>query len=303
MTSDRATRFGKLRSSRALAALALVMMSLFTSLVVAEVSSGGNCRLIFVGSWADPDPIPRLVWEVDREDPSVQPLNPLGEQNGDGPPEFAIRPADGQLVFVWSAVLGGSQGVAFAEWTDQHWSAPVTLSNGPEDLDPRVFIDPTGAVSVVWWSATSPSQAWLISRPSGSVLWSPPIAVTAPGESARRPSVVSFDGSVYIAYERPSQQSGTFAEVVVARSSGGGPFVVDSVFPTVQNVAARVEPILHVAQGRLWVDWKHAAGQMAFSLRENPAGWTSVSTRPWTDPSWIGAELTRQLIRWTVLVN
>ena len=127
------------------------------------------------------------------------------------------------------------------------------------------------------------------------------MAVSAIGEGARRPSVAAFNGALYLAYERPSQMPGVYSEVVVVRRDGNGALSVEAIFPTAQTDAeTRLDPILHAAAGRLWVDWKNAAGQMNYAHWQ-PGGWTSPVTRACPDGSWIGAEMVRQLIRWSVL--
>lgn len=312
--------------------IGLSISGIFPNVSIAEVSSGGSQTVLITAGWgdpdpipelsfdveredgealpyghrgiADPDPIPRLAWRVNRQDVGVCPLNPEGDQNGDGPPDLMISALNGSPVLVWSALVGGAHRIAVAEWAGQSWSTINHLTNGPNDIDPRVFVTATGDTFVTWWTAESSSQVWVTSRQASTMSWSAPIAVSAAGEGGRRPSVVFANDSIYIAYERPSQQPGVSVEVVVARSRYGHPFVPETVFATSQVLpSARVEPQLHSGSDRLWIDWVQAPEYLGYSLLQDSTAWTSTSTQDVGDSTWIGVEMARQRVRWMILAN
>ena len=103
--------------------------------------------------------------------------------------------------------------------------------------------------------------------------------------SGRRPSIVVWGDSVVVAYERdcPIGQ-----EIVVARRDGDGPFVSQVVAVTTRT--ARLDPIVHLRKGTMWIDWKESDNLIAFS-RYGHGRWKNPRRMVWDDPSWLG-ELT-----------
>lgn len=302
------TRVPASRSARsclrfALLVPGLLMCVLHRAPMRAEVSAGisasGTLRYVVTSRIVDPDPVLRRSWQVLRLDPVVEPLNPEGDLRGDGPPDLALHPGNGWPAFVWSGTDGTSHGIAFSEWAGSTWAPVEQLTSGPQDLDPRVFIEVDQTIHVTWWSEGPAARVWMISRPAGSSEWSLPVAVSSEGEAGRRPSVAVSGGSLYVAYERPSQQPGVSQEVVVSRRNPDGSFTAEVVAETQQTEG--LDAVLHVGAGRFWVDWKQAAGEMAYAKWEPSGVWALPGTKPWSDESWIGAELVRQLIRWAVL--
>jgi hypothetical protein len=94
-----------------------------------------------------------------------------------------------------------------------------------------------------------------------------------------------WHGSVVVAYERDGQFG---QEIVVARSDGEGPFVSEVIAVTART--ARLDPIVHLRDGKMWIDWKESDNLIAF-VRYNRGKWKRPRIWVWDDPSWLG-ELT-----------
>ena len=266
----------------------------------AEVSrsSDSSSSILFGGS-DGADPIDPLGWYPYRSGQTVMILNSDGVAREDGRPDIAWH-ADGAPVVVWAWNLGTDHDVALAEWDGDDWAAPAFLtSSTSDDLDPRVFLEPDGTVRVAWWTDGTPSAVFVMTRPAGGG-WSAPVQVAGPDESGRRPSVAFFDGALRVAYERASDVPGMAQEIVVATEQPGGTFSYEVVAATAR--ADRLDAVLHAERGKLWVDWKQDEALIGYAECEAGA-WTAASPIAWTDPSWIGVEMTRRVVRFTVLVN
>jgi len=149
----------------------------------------------------------------------------------------------------------------------------VFLTSGTVDeRDPRIHVDATGDVYVVWWEDAEPRSVLMIRRPAGSEWWERPLLVT---QSGRRPSVATWDGTVHVAFERDASAGGQ--ELVVATGGPSG-FSFEVVVWT-----ARTEPFdarLHAAGDRVWVEWDGPDGdRLASELRRG--AWTSPRPRNW----------------------
>ena len=162
-----------------------------------------------------------------------------------------------------------------------------------------MFVELDGTVHLTWWTDGTPSAVYVMSRPAGSG-WLAPVLVTGPEESGRRPSVAVFDGALLVAYERASDAPGMIQEIVVATEQPGGDFAYEVVAATAR--ADRLDAVLHAERGKLWVDWKQDEALIGYAEREDGA-WAVASPLAWTDPSWIGVEMTRRVVRFTVLGN
>jgi hypothetical protein len=247
----------------------------------------------------DPDPFPPLRWKEFRLLPPTLVLNSAGEARGDGGPDLAWD-SDGRPLAVWAWNVGGDHDVAFAEWDGTAWTSPTFLTAGlSDDLDPRVFVESDGTVHVAWWTAGTPSAVFVATRPAGGA-WQAPIQVTGPAESGRRPSVAVLEDALLVAYERDAASPGTSQEVVVARRQPDGTFAVEYLVSTPRP--DRLDVVLHSEAGRFWADWKEDGGRMGFAS-VGGGGWGVRSSRPWTNPSWIGVEDVRRSIRRELLTH
>jgi hypothetical protein len=108
--------------------------------------------------------------------------------------------------------------------------------------------------------------------------------------AGRRPSVAVWQDDLVIAYER---DRGIVREIVFARSQMGGPFVASVV--AVTSRTGRLDPIVHVRDGVMWIDWKHTDTALAYSNYQG-VGWKAPQNVAWTDPSWLGELVVRHAI-------
>jgi hypothetical protein len=110
--------------------------------------------------------------------------------------------------------------------------------------------------------------------------------------AGRRPSVAVVGGEFVVAYERNSATPGLAQDVVVARREGAGAWIAAPVASTARTERLDVE--VHERDGRLWLDWMHAAG--IFGCAEQSGTTWLPAFVAWSDPSWIGIEGTRKAI-------
>jgi hypothetical protein len=199
-------------------------------------------------------------------------------------------PETSQPVVVWAFNRGTDFDVAVSTWTGSMWEPVKFLSSTLNDeLDPRVFAAPDGAIHVVWWQPGAPDRLGLSTREADAELWSAPQLI---GSDGQRPSVGACEDSVLVAFERRRVSGG--ADVVVQeRPTGQTPTE-----ETVTTVAGTLplDIMLHVDNGRIWVEWKN--GSALFGYSELVDGqWTAPETVPWPDPSWVGEEDARKRVR------
>jgi hypothetical protein len=257
--------------------------------VAVETQQDGSVLLV-VQITEGPDPIPQSIWDPvgywDRE----LTLNSDGGIRGDGRPDVA-EGASAPIV-TWSWRAASDHDVALGRWTAAGWQTEFLTSDGANELDPRVFAAPDGSLHATWWVPVG--QVYYLSNAGGG--WGLPQRVTAAPQHGRRPSVATWRGSVLVAYERDAGPG--IQQAVCTTLAPGRPSSPLAVF----NVA-RTEPldvIVHVSGDRLWMDWKHSATEIAYSVRGESA-WSQPATVAWTDPSWLGERDARARVRRLVL--
>jgi hypothetical protein len=240
------------------------------------------------------DPIPG-VWHVWRPLPADWALNPSGDVRNDGRPAVAYHVPSGAPVVVWAYNHGASHDVALSWWQEGGWSTTELVTSTPEDeVDPRVFVRADGVLFVVWWIDGTDPRVELTNRTLDGDSWTPPVRVSPLGEAARRPSVALANGAIWVAYERDALQN-VFdpSEVVVRRRLATGAFDPVAVAQTAYD--GPVEPLLHVANGRFWMDWRYSTDRFAYAPIAD-LDHEGIGLEPSTDPSWVGIEAVRQRI-------
>jgi hypothetical protein len=248
------------------------------------------------------DPISHLRWQAYRPVPNARLLNPDGDLRQDGPPAVAWHEPSGWPVVVWAYKAGADHDVAIARWTGSSWGSIEFLTSSTEDeRDPRVFVERNGTIHVAWWVDGPDRRVMLATLLANDVTWLAPVRVSPPEEAGMRPTVAVLDGGLHVAYERvrlgEAQPASSGGEIVV-RSSGLDGFAEEDA--AVALAFDALEPLLHVRDGRLWMDWRHSS--TAFAYRELRNGsWTATEVVPWSDPSWVGVEMVRRLIERQVL--
>ena len=251
----------------------------------------------------DADPIPRtdIRWQPYRSISSTEILNSTGDVRDDGSPDVFYHPSTNRPFVVWAYDNGPDHDIAFSHWTDNGWSNVQFLTFDVQDeLDPRLFIGPDGETYVVWWVDGPDPRVMLTSRTTNLAQWEIPVRVSPPGEIVSRPTVTVYQGVVWVAYERHAgTEPTTSRELVIRRLDQDRGFVEEHVV-SVQR-ADRLDPMLHAESGRLWMDWKHSNTRFGSAELVN-ANWTAPTQYSWSDPSWVGVESMRKLVRRSLLV-
>ena len=278
----------------AVAALAATVSQLPVRAEVSADPSPTGVRMIILGIIEGPDPIPQVLWEPVRDvDPELY-LNPEGAARGDGRPDVAMDPQTAWPHVVWAWNNGTDHDIAYSRWTADGWSETEFLTSGTSnEIDPRVFVDQE-TIYVVWWEDQS-NKVWLVTRLRAGE-WEISELVSHTLQTGRRPSVISWGGTVLVAAENDDGQGGT--EILVATRQAQGAYATETVGSVSQSDALDV--VLHAGHGKLWMDWRHSGEEFAY-LEFDDAAWGTPVTVPWIDDSWIKLEEVRLCIRNFVL--
>jgi hypothetical protein len=102
-----------------------------------------------------------------------------------------------------------------------------------------------------------------------------------------------------VAYERQSGiEPDSSRELVVRRFDADRGWIEEHSIGVPR--ADRLDPVLHVEAGRLWLDWKHSDTRFGSAELVN-SSWGATTLHGWSDPSWVGAEGVRRSIRRSLL--
>jgi len=271
---------------------------------LAEVSTdplGTTVSTLTIAAIGD-DPNPLGIWLQYRVSLAHgQILNGSGHLRDDNRPDIAypslVDDPDpiGRPVAVWAYNAGADHDIAFSEWNSGTWGPTEFLTaDAGDDLDPRIFAAPDGTLHAVWWTDGAVDRVYWSTRPPGFA-WEAPVEVVSSG---RRPAVAAFAGTLHIAYERDSLAAGMAQDVVALRREAGGSFTEEFVASTTR--VTPLDPVQHATAVKLWLDWKHT-GQVFGCAERGPAAWGGVAFVSWPDPSWLGVEETRKVVRRLVL--
>lgn len=245
------------------------------------------------------DPIPYVRWIAYRRILRERILNASGAIRHDGPPDVGFHPILGWPVVAWAYNNGTDRDIAVSEWHGDAWSPPLFLTAGVEDeLDPCVFVTDEGGVLVTWWVDGEVPYVMLSRRPRAGMPFSAPVRISPAGEPARRPSVAAQHGHHWVAWEvRPPDPLIQAPRIVVRHFGPDGP--LDPPHVVAGRRVRELDPVIHAAYGRVWLDWKHT--ETEFGWIEFDGAWSETATHPWPDASWLGTESARIEIRRRVM--
>lgn len=240
---------------------------------------------LILGIIENPDPIPQVDWVSLTADPNSPDAREAGERI-DGRPAFEFDRVTEDPFLTWAYDVGTDHDIAFNTWKKNDWNKKIEFvtSSTADEVDPRLYVDSHNHLYVTWWEDDSGSRIMLAKR-SGR-RWDMSINIG----TGRRPSVAMWQGDLVVAYERDNALG---QEIVFARSSMGGPFVPEVVAVTTRTT--RLDPIVHVRAGVMWIDWREADNVIAYSAYNNGV-WKMPMAKAWTDPSWLGELTVRHTI-------
>jgi len=255
----------------------LLAVTLLSSTLILHADYSGNisdCNffILILGIIEDPDPIPTVTYEQMR-DGSTDPLLDAGSaQRNDGRPDEAFDPETGWPVVTWASSAGGDYDIAFAGWTGESWSEiDLPASSVHDELDPRVYIDSFRKTYIIWWTAGSSEKVFLTFRTGGAIDWKDQVEVA---NDARRPSVVTHDGLIVVAFERDLAGGGQ--ELIVAFLAEDGGIATERLATTTRSerLDAVVREDAPDNQGR---------GSLPLSSRQRTFMWRPprLNQRPW----------------------
>jgi hypothetical protein len=305
---QRAVEVSTSRITRSILAFTAVALLLGWGIASAEVSTTfhgerGLSTLLMdrvAGITDGADPIPQLRWnQYRRVNPKLL-LNVSGAVRHDGRPDVGFHPEIGWPFVTWAYNNGNDHDIAFSYWEGTRWSETEFLTSElTDDVDPRIFVSPQHAVSVVWAVEGPDPRVLLSSRRIGETAWKPAIRLTSPNEIVAHPSIVAMNGTTWVAYERWRNVDGDATPTVVtkrARNDDTG--LIARAFPSQRS--HELDPVLHVNAGVVWMDWKFSDDAFAYVILEGP-GDHEVHLMPWADSSWVGVESVRLLIQRRVM--
>jgi len=240
---------------------------------------------LIVGIIENPDPIPQMYWNPTPGDPDFPGTRRTGERDH-GRLAYEFDRITREPFLTWAYDVGTDHDIALNVRHKNHWNRKIKFitSSTVDDLDPRLYVDDHNSLYATWWEDDSSSRIMLAKRSRHG--WDASIEIGR----GRRPSVAVWQGDLVVAYERDNALG---QEIVFARSSMGGPFVPEVIAVTTRTT--RLDPIVHVRSGRMWIDWKEADNVIAFSAYSN-GEWKTPMAKAWTDRSWLGELTIRHMI-------
>jgi hypothetical protein len=179
-------------------------------------------------------------------------------------------------------------------------------ASSADERDPRVFFQPNGAAWIAWWEDGPNDSVWVSKRTPAQSSWGAAIPITGNGVDGRRPSAAVWEGHLYVAYETSSVAADMEQDIVVVQGDAdvavaGGNLVTHIVASTEQ--VGPTDPILHVENGILWVDWKQSNTEACYSVALPGGSWSVPDITTISEPTWVGEEATRRQIRGAVLAT
>ncbi|ANM30698.1 hypothetical protein ABI59_15620 [Acidobacteria bacterium Mor1] len=168
-------------------------------------------------------------------------------------------------------------------------------THADDDRAPRISIEDSGDVWVIWWRDSATDEIVLRKRPHGST-WDAEQVISEPGESSRNPSIVSDGSDVFMAYE---YDSGSDTGIAVYQEEWQpDPYGIRLTLDTT-SYGGDVDVLLFSEDGNVWVTWVDSAGDVAWS--EYDAAGDSWSATAYESYSADTVEDARSRIRTTVL--
>ncbi len=231
------------------------------------------------------DPI-GFVWSQYTADPRRAVLNPAGAASGDGEPLFVLNPVSGLPIVTWARNSAQGFDVVVSAFANGVSTTPYVVEGSTaNELDPDVFLDPSGNVHIVYWVDNGTSQTvFHVQATPDLASWSAPERVSSLGEAACRPVGIVHGGIVRLVYELHTGGYGTAPRAVVLTRKDGSNFVAEVIATT--NNTSDVRPGVHSQSGQLWVDWVDAhgstefEGEMAWVRLGGNGSWGPVSYEP-----------------------
>jgi len=265
----------------------LIVLGLSAALWASDGDSYGDLDIfdLILGIIENPDPIPQCHWIPLTAEPDSPDTRQTGYRD-DGRPMFGFDRHTQKALLTWAYDAGGDHDIALSEWHKKDWRRRIKFvtSSTADEVDPRIHVDANNDLYLTWWENDPGSRVMAVKRSGNS--WGMPVQVG----TGRRPSVAVWEGGLVVAYER-DRARGRGQEIVFAHHSLDtiGSFIP----PTVVAATTRtgpLDPIIHVRDGLMWIDWKNGDESIAVSVYQGDA-WHIRTTMAWTDPSWVG-ELT-----------
>lgn len=256
--------------------------------VVGAGTTAGANPYVF-GITDDPDPFGYwLRFSASGSGRSV--LNEQGALAGDGPPSILHDPETGLILVAWAKAVPGGFDVVASRFASGAWSAPqIVAASSANELDPELVLGPDGAVHVLYWTDDGLTRRVEMRTGLPDLSgWGSAVAVSRESEAACRPSGVSYEGVLRVAYEvHDFGFGGSPRQVVLSRLEAGG-FVREVV--AVTHHLGVVRPRVGSHGGRLWVDWIDAeddegAGEVAWVSLEGSEPWGAFRYEPYDSPS------------------
>ncbi len=234
----------------------------------------------------DLGPVP---WRVERSDiPLEWSLNPEGDANGDGRPDFAIDPVTRRPYVAWSWWDGTDYEIMISHWDGTRWTTPERLTdNTTNDLGPALFYTEDGSRQLSWWRSNpkidETPKVWYREKAELNDFWSSEEPVSETAQRALHPSVAApGPDESFVAYQ--VDEGGTRQHVFVARKLAGNTefterraLGIGELLRSASSEAPDIELRLYAEQNKLWVNWIRNDHALAYSVYD-------PSTGEWSPP-------------------
>ena len=224
----------------------------------------------------DPEPIGNAWQRYQTDTPQRKILNDAGYANGDGAPSV-VRDSTGTPLVAWSRNSPGGFDIVLSRFVNGDWTSPVVVAGTDDDeKDATIVLHPVdGSVHLLYWIDDGSPRVMHQQAPADLSSWSTAVQVSQLGEAACRPSAVFHEGGLRIAYEVHEFGYGsTPRQIVMATQQGPG---YTSELVAVTQYAGANHPVAHCGNGKLWVDWIDAEGEMAWTRHLAAGGWEPIA--------------------------
>jgi len=271
----------------------------FLSLVLAGALTTGSAVRAEVATHGDDDTSDRpiVVLEVNRitdgdtpwggfweplSDPSerIHVLNHDGMSNEDGRPSIVLHPQTRTPIAAWPRRTEAGYEIVVSRFADSTWTDPTIVASGDGDaLDAHLTVDPaSGDVHLLYRSGLTSPRVEHRKASASAMDWSIATVVSAPGETAVRPSATWHAGDLVVVYESHLGGLETPSRQIVVALQDGDTWL-GQVLTGVEYDRPN-EPQVHSDGTRVWIDWIDGPDVMRWTSRGTDGTWAPLESEP-----------------------
>jgi hypothetical protein len=220
-----------------------------------------------------------------------------------------VDPPDSQENIVTGVIETADTPWSGTNYDIRHVSAPaaghpqvitILTTDTRNDLGARLVIDSGDGDSwVAWWRDLALDQVLVRKRNQATGAWTAERVQSGSSESSRHPSVASYSGHAWIAYETIGTGGATILKAK-AIEDDPAPFLAAIPVATT-SYSGTIQSRIQSESGHLWLTWVDSGAQVGWCRYESvSATWTVPAFESYASDS---VEDARERIRSSVLAN